>query len=482
MASNFIKQIVNRGAVVNKCGSCNNRTTNPTGFCYLHENDAKNAFASKKSSGKLEDASLALFKGKTAISTVEDHTINDGRNLTSYMKDLEADLTNSLALGHPIFMHGPPGVGKSAIVENFAAQFGAHLETVIGGQMTPTDIAGLPYSLGIDPETGESGGTATDSPEWGKRLIKECKDNPDGTPGKPGVLFFDELTNTDRQTQAAMLRLINERVFPNGDKLPQSVAIFAAGNVGDDAVVTEGLGGAMKNRFSIRGCHPPVADFVEGMATGWGNENMSDGERQSRLLVASFLTKFPDRAYDAEGSKSDDDTQSFATYRSWDKLAGALGRGEFMSESHVRGTMDAYIGKETSQDFYSYINGLDLPDPADVIKNPKIVDWDNIDSDKAFAIMLSVRQGGSVEKDPIGAIKLYAHVAQTRSQHYAASTLGGFAKKARDSWLKKGGYTMSDRPTYQKDPTYKDYMESFVELSEHFKSVLEDAGLNDTNG
>lgn len=481
MGSSFIKQIVNRGAVVNKCGSCNNRTTNPTGFCYLHEGDAKKAFAAKKTSGKLEDASLALVGGKTPLTKPEDHKIDERRNLSDYMTNLEGDIANAMLNRHPLFLHGKPGVGKSAIIENIAKQYDAHLETVIGGQMTPTDIAGLPYSVGIDPKTGKSGGTATDTPQWGKRLITECADNPDGTPGKPGILFLDELTNTDRQTQAAMLRLVNERVFPNGDPLPQAVAIIAAGNVGDDAVVTEGLGAAMKNRFSIRECVPPVSDFVEGMANGWGRETMSDGERQSRLLAASFLTKFPTMAYDDAGSRLEDDTKSFATYRSWDKLAQALGTGEFLNEGHVRSTIDAYIGKETGQEFYSYMNGLDLPDPAEVVKNPKMVDWDNLDSDKAFAIMLSIRQGNVIDKDPIAAFKLYSHVAQTKSQHYAASTLGGFALKARDAWLRNGGHTISDRTTYAKDPTYQAYKEAFTDFSQNFKGVLEEAGLNDTS-
>lgn len=469
MASSFIKQIVNRGAVANKCGKCNNRTTNPTGFCYLHESDAAKDFASAAKGGKLEAATLALAGGKTPITKAEDHKINETRNLSNYMKGLEGDLANSLALGHPLFMHGPPGVGKSAIVENFAAQYDAHLETVIGGQMTPTDVAGLPYSLGVDAD-GERGGTATDTPEWGKRLIKRCRD------GRPGVLFFDELTNTDRQTQAAMLRLINEREFPNGEKLPKSVAIFAAGNVGDDAVVTEGLGAAMKNRFAIRECFPPLEDFLDGISSAWGRD-VSASEYQARTLAASFLTKFPSMAYDRDAVADDDDTKSFPTYRSWDKCAEALGRGEFLNENHVRSMLTSYIGEIAGEEFYAYMNGLDLPDPADVVKDPKSVDWNNLDSDKAFAIMLSVRQGPILEKDPIGTLKLYTHVAGTKSQQYAASTLGGLATKVRDAWLRNGNHDISRRDEYIKDPTYNDYKDSYANFSKAFADVLNDAGL-----
>lgn len=481
MASSFIKQITNRAPVAVKCGSCNNRTTDPAGFCHLHKDGARKQVDNLVAKGALEAATLQLANGRTPISKPEDHKINETRNLSNYMKNLEADLANSLALGHPIFMHGPPGVGKSAIVENFAKQYDAHIETVIGGQMTPTDVAGLPYSLGVDAD-GERGGTATDTPEWGKRLIKRCKD------GRPGVLFFDELTNTDRQTQAAMLRLINEREFPNGEKLPKSIAIFAAGNVGDDAVVTEGLGAAMKNRFAIRDCHPPIADFLDGLSSAWGRD-VSASEAQARTLAASFLMKFPDLAYDKKGLASEDDTKAFATYRSWDKAAEALGRGEFIDSNHVRSMLTSYIGEEAGEEFYAYMNGLDLPDPADVVKDPKSVPWNDLDSDKAFAIMLSVRQGPILEKDPIGTLELYAHVADTKSQQYAASTLGGIATKVRDAWLRNGGYSISDRDGYafikdpktgQKvdNPEYIRYKNAYSNFSKAFSGILDDAGLS----
>jgi len=471
-SSSFIKQIVGRSPVAVKCGngSCKNRTTNPTGFCFQHEGAAKDELANAVKSGKLENATLAMVGGKTPITKADDHKIDETRNLTNYMKGLEADLANSLALGHPIFMHGPPGVGKSAIVENFAKQYDAHLETVIGGQMTPTDVAGLPYSLGLDAD-GVRGGTATDTPEWGKRLMKLCEN------GRPGVLFFDELTNTDRQTQAAMLRLINERVFPNGEPLPKSVAIFAAGNVGDDAVVTEGLGAAMKNRFSIRECFPPLDDFRDGLGNAWGRD-VSDSEQQARMLASSFLLKFPDMAYDREAVSSDDDTMSFPTYRSWDKCAEALGRGEFLDENHVRSMLTSYIGQNAGEAFYEYMRGLDLPDPHDVVKDPKSVDWNNISSDKAFAIMLSIRSGSVLEKDPIGTLKLYTHVADSKSQQYAASTLGGIATKVRDAWLRNGNHDISRRDEYMKDPTYEDYRTSFAAFSKAYAGVLDNAGLS----
>lgn len=474
MASPFFNKIVNRQNVANKCGRCNNRTTNQSGFCYLHEGAAQSDLDAQVKSGKLGEVKLVLQNGHTPLTQPKDHQIEMTRSVSNYTKTLEADLVNAMALKHPLFLYGPPGVGKSAIIENFAKKYDASLEVVIGGQMTPTDVAGLPYSLGVD-ENGERGGTATDTPEWGKRLIRQCRN------GRPGVLFFDELTNTDRQTQAAMLRLINERVFPNGDKLPDSVAIFAAGNVGDDAVVTEGLGAAMKNRFSIRDCHPPVGDFVEGLGSAWGR-TVTDGEQNARMLVAAYLTRNPTHAYDRDGVASDDDTQAFATYRSWDKLAESLGRGEFISEEHVRSMFYAYIGKATGDAFYDYVRGLDLPDPKDVVKDPKSVKWNDIDADKAFAIMLSISQGSASEEDPIGTLKLYTHVAGTKSQQYAASTLGGLPVKLRDAWLAKGGHSISDAAAYRKDPTYKDYAESFTAFSQAFKEVLDDAGLGNVVG
>jgi MoxR-like ATPase len=43
-----------------------------------------------------------------------------------------------------VFIWGPPGVGKSSLVQAFAAQVGLECVSLLGSQLAPEDILGVP--------------------------------------------------------------------------------------------------------------------------------------------------------------------------------------------------------------------------------------------------------------------------------------------------------------------------------------------------
>lgn len=45
----------------------------------------------------------------------------------------------------PVFIWGPPGIGKSEIVEEITKEIGGHLIDLRMAQMEPTDIRGIPF-------------------------------------------------------------------------------------------------------------------------------------------------------------------------------------------------------------------------------------------------------------------------------------------------------------------------------------------------
>jgi MoxR-like ATPase len=45
----------------------------------------------------------------------------------------------------PVFLWGPPGIGKSAIVRRLAAQLGTPLQDVRALLLDPVDLRGLPF-------------------------------------------------------------------------------------------------------------------------------------------------------------------------------------------------------------------------------------------------------------------------------------------------------------------------------------------------
>lgn len=44
----------------------------------------------------------------------------------------------------PVFIWGAPGIGKSAIVEQFASDVGLECVSLLGSQLAPEDIIGVP--------------------------------------------------------------------------------------------------------------------------------------------------------------------------------------------------------------------------------------------------------------------------------------------------------------------------------------------------
>jgi len=58
-------------------------------------------------------------------------------------KELSKLLLN-VALTRPVFIWGPPGIGKSALVEQFARDVGLDCVSLLGSQLAPEDLIGVP--------------------------------------------------------------------------------------------------------------------------------------------------------------------------------------------------------------------------------------------------------------------------------------------------------------------------------------------------
>src|SRR5947209_3443825 len=54
------------------------------------------------------------------------------------------DVLLNVALVRPVFIWGPPGIGKSSIVQQFAASLGLPCVSLLGSQLAPEDLIGVP--------------------------------------------------------------------------------------------------------------------------------------------------------------------------------------------------------------------------------------------------------------------------------------------------------------------------------------------------
>ncbi len=128
----------------------------------------------------------------------------------------------------PLFLWGPPGVGKSQIVKQAAEKTGLEVRDVRAVLLDPVDLRGIPN---ITPEG----------------LSRWCA--PSFLPREgEGILFLDELNTAPPLVQAACYQLILDRKIGEYS-LPDGWAVIAAGNRDKDRAVTHKMPSALANRF-----------------------------------------------------------------------------------------------------------------------------------------------------------------------------------------------------------------------------------------
>jgi hypothetical protein len=139
-------------------------------------------------------------------------------------------LTPILESRWPVFLWGPPGVGKSSVVRQVVESQRWELIDIRASLLDPTDLRGIPYV-----EKGQA--------SWAP---------PSFLPSDPkseGVLFFDELNAAPPLVQASLYQLTLDRRVGEYE-LPAGWRIIAAGNRSEDRSVVFRMPAALANRFT----------------------------------------------------------------------------------------------------------------------------------------------------------------------------------------------------------------------------------------
>jgi hypothetical protein len=241
----------------------------------------------------------------------------------------------------PLFLWGPPGIGKSDIVHQIGEQMEAHVIDIRLSLWEPTDIKGIPY---FDPTQNKM--------VWG--APSELPDAEMAAKYKFIILFLDEMNSAAPSVQAAAYQLILNRKVGQYT-LPDNVLIIAAGNREADKGVTYRMPAPLANRF----VHLELAvNFDDWFQWAVANKIHRD--------VVGYLTFAKKDLYDFDPKSP---SRSFATPRSWtfvselledddddntttDLVSGAVGEGlavKFMAHRRVASKMpnptDILLGK-----------------------------------------------------------------------------------------------------------------------------------------
>jgi hypothetical protein len=244
----------------------------------------------------------------------------------------------------PVFLWGPPGIGKSEVVAELTQELGGHMIDLRLGQMEPTDLRGIPFFH-----------KNKEVMDWAPPIDLPNEELASQYPVV--VLFLDEMNSAAPSVQAAGYQLIlNRRIGKY--KLPDNVVIVAAGNRESDKGVTYRMPSPLANRF----LHLEVRPDFDSWQT-WAVNNKIHAD------VVGYLSFAKQDMFDFDPRSP---SRSFATPRSWtfvsefvednditpqeltDLVSGLVGEGlavKFMAHRKVAGQMpkpeDILSGKVT---------------------------------------------------------------------------------------------------------------------------------------
>ena len=120
---------------------------------------------------------------------------------------------------------GPPGIGKTAVMEQLAAELGIGLISYSMTHHTRQSAIGLPF---ISRKV--YGGTECDVTEYTmSEIIASVYDLMETTGVRQGILFLDEINCVSETLSPLMMQFLQYKVF-GGHRLPEGWIVVTAGN------------------------------------------------------------------------------------------------------------------------------------------------------------------------------------------------------------------------------------------------------------
>lgn len=319
-----------------------------------------------------------------ASKTASSSKAKDSTARRLYPNQVRTCLIHAMKCRVPVFVWGPPGIGKSDLIASIAKSQGRQLIDLRMLLLDPTDVKGIPYY-----------NTDTNTMEWAKpgelpevvnetslqRLIDELavarKLEGDGSnvdhnakvknisrleamikrteralKFQNAILFLDELNAAVPSVQAAAYQLVlNRRVGEY--ELPAGVDIIAAGNRETDKGTSYRMPTPLANRFTHIEMQANVDDWVDWAINDGVHPEVIGFIKQHQHKLFTFDPAAPDKA--------------FGTPRSWHKTSTLLledGLDEDLVSAMVAGT----VGEGTAIEFMQHRRfASKLPSPHDVI-------------------------------------------------------------------------------------------------------------------
>lgn len=237
----------------------------------------------------------------------------------------------------PILLMGPPGIGKTQIMEQIAKELEISLVAYTITHHTRQSAVGLPFI-----REREYGGRTYSVTEYTmSEIIASVYEKMEQTGIREGILFLDEINCVSETLAPSMLQFLQGKTFGT-HKLPEGWIIVAAGNPPEynksvrefDVVTLDRL-----KKIDVE------ADFQV-----WKEYAYRQGIHPA---VISYLDLRRENFYRVENTV---DGKRFATARGWEDLSQLIQVYESMDKPVDRDVVYQYIQHQnTAKDFANYL-------------------------------------------------------------------------------------------------------------------------------
>lgn len=256
-------------------------------------------------------------------------------NRTVSPNEAKRAIRKCIKIRRPVFMWGPPGIGKSDIVKQLGDELNRPVLDIRLSLWEPTDIKGIPY--------------------YNSQVNSMCWAPPAELPSDPddnSILFLDELNSAPQATQAAAYQLIlNRRVGTY--ILPKNVSIVAAGNRDGDKGVTYRMPAPLANRFLHLELRVDYDDWFV-----WATTNRLHEQ------VVGYLGFAKQDLYDFQPTSA---SRAFATPRSWSFVSDLL-HDDDLTDNTLTDLVAGAVGEGLAVKFMAHRKvAKQMPNPEDIL-------------------------------------------------------------------------------------------------------------------